>query len=94
MASTTTTTTTTTTINFRIDKQTKKDMERVCKELGMSMTTALTIFVKKVGREHKIPFEVSVDPFYSEENVAELERRYNDLKSGKSKLEEHALIEV
>ena len=72
----------TTTINFRIDTQTKKDMERVCKDLGMSMTTAFTIFAKKVGREHKIPFEVSVDPFYSEENVAHILRGVESLDAG------------
>ena len=58
----------TATINIRIDETTKRDMEAVCKDLGMSMTTAFTIFAKKVGRERRIPFEVSVDPFYSEEN--------------------------
>ena len=40
----------------------------------MSMTTAFTIFSKKVAREHRIPFEVSADPFYSEENVAHILR--------------------
>lgn len=64
----------TATINIRIDEATKRDMEAVCKDLGMSMTTAFTIFAKKVGRERRIPFEVSVDPFYNEENLAHLRR--------------------
>ena len=36
------------------------------------MTTAFTIFAKKVCRERRIPFEVSADPFYSDENMSRL----------------------
>ena len=50
-------------INFRMDEELKKDMEATCKELGLSMTTAFTIFAKKMTREKRIPFDVSVDPF-------------------------------
>ena len=56
-------------INFRMDEELKKNMEETCRELGMSMTTAFTIFAKKITREKRIPFEVSVDPFYSETNM-------------------------
>lgn len=73
----------TATINIRIDEATKRDMEAVCKDLGMSMTTAFTIFAKKVGRERRIPFEVSVDPFYSEENLAHLRRSIAALNAGR-----------
>ncbi len=73
----------TTMVNIRMDKQTKTDMETVCKELGMSMTTAFTIFAKKMGREHRIPFEVSVDPFYSEENLAHIRRGAKALDEGR-----------
>ena len=46
---------------------------------------------KKVIREKRIPFEVSLDPFYSEQNVRYLEKIVSD--SGKAKLVEHELIE-
>ena len=59
-------------VNFRMDEADKKKMESVCSELGLSMSAAFTIFAKKVGREHRIPFEVSVDPFYSESNISYL----------------------
>ena len=51
-------------VNFRMDPDLKRSMEEVCAEMGLSMTTAFTIFAKKVSREHRIPFEVSADPFY------------------------------
>ena len=80
-------------VNFRMDEADKKKMESVCSELGLSMSAAFTIFAKKVGREHRIPFEVSVDPFYSESNINYLEEKLAAYKSGKLKLSEHELIE-
>lgn len=80
-------------INFRIDENLKKEMEQVCNELGITMTTAFNMFAKKMTREKRIPFEVSVDPFYSESNIKYLEQVIADIESGKSKLEEHKLID-
>ena len=48
-------------VNFRIDEETKKEMEKVCDELGMTVTTALNIFIKKMTREKRIPFDVSLE---------------------------------
>lgn len=79
-------------ITIRMDDSLKKSMEQTCQELGMSMTTAFTIFAKKMSREKRIPFEVSVDPFYSESNLAHLRRGIEALNAGKGS--EHALIEV
>lgn len=58
------------------------------------MSTAINIFLKTVARENRIPFELSGDPFYSRENIVELERRVADIHSGKSTLKAHELIEV
>ena len=78
----------TTMVNIRIDEETKRDMEMACKDLGMSMTTAFTIFAKKMGRERRIPFEVAVDPFYSEENIAHLRRSAAALDNGRGLVHE------
>ena len=43
-------------------------------------------------RQQKIPFEVSLDPFYSENNMAHLRRGIKALNSGKGV--EHDIIEV
>ncbi len=80
-------------INIRVDDEVKKDAEEVCADLGLSLSSAINIFLKKMGREKRIPFEVSVDPFYSDENMDRLRERVNDLESGKSTLKEHELIE-
>ena len=80
-------------INFRIDEKIKKEMEKICREMGMSMTTAFTIFATKVTKEKRIPFEITADPFYSESNMKYLEKVIADIESGKVKLVEHDLIE-
>ncbi len=80
-------------VNFRMDSDLKKSMEQVCKDMGMSMTTAFTIFATKVSREKRIPFEISADPFYSESNMKHLNSVIADIESGRAILTEHELIE-
>ncbi|EFU75288.1 type II toxin-antitoxin system RelB/DinJ family antitoxin [Lachnoanaerobaculum saburreum] len=79
-------------VNFRLDEADKKKMESVCSELGLSMSAAFTIFAKKMGREHRIPFEVSIDPFYCESNMEHLRRGIAALNAGLGV--EHELVEV
>ena len=50
-------------VNFKLDPDTKKSFEEVCSEMGLSVSAALTVFVKKVSREKRIPFEINADPF-------------------------------
>lgn len=81
-------------INFRMDEELKRNMERTCKSMGLTMTAAFTMFAAKMTKEQRIPFDIEADPFYSEENMMELERRVANLRAGKSTLKEHDLIEV
>jgi len=61
-------------ISLRVDDAVKHNAETACDELGISMAAAITIYLKKLGREKRIPFEVSVDPFYSDANIARLKK--------------------
>lgn len=81
-------------VNFRIEEDVKNNAEKALKDMGLTMSTAITMFLVKVGREKRIPFEINADPFYSAENIAELERRVANLRNGSSVLKEHELIEV
>lgn len=71
-------------INFRVDDDIKRSAERTLNDIGLNMSTAITIFLKAVIRENRIPFELTADPFYSKENMDELEKRLNDIHSGKN----------
>ena len=58
-----------------MDENLKKQAEALFDEMGLNMTTAITIFTKAVVRQRKIPFEISAiptDPFFSAENQARL----------------------
>ena len=71
-------------VNFRIDDTIKAKAESVCTAMGLTMSSAISIFLTKVANEKRIPFEVSVDPFYSEEHIAMLEKRIADMKAGRN----------
>ena len=45
-------------ITIRIDKELKKEADNLFHELGMSFTTAVTIFVQQAVREQRIPFDI------------------------------------
>ena len=79
-------------VNIRMDSKVKADMEAVCKELGMNMTTAFTFFAVKMSCEHRIPFEVSADPFYSAENMSHLKRSISALNEDRGVV--HDLIDT
>ena len=72
-----------TNVNIRMDEDLKKQFDQFCSNIGMSMTTAICVFVKKAVKEQKIPFEITADPFYSSANIKRLEKAIQDLEDGK-----------
>ena len=70
-------------VNIRMDEEIKAEMEKTCKELGITMSTAFNIFARKMTREKRIPFEVSIDPFYSENNMKAISESMKQLEEGK-----------
>ena len=70
------------TTTVRLDDDLKSSFARTCDEMGMDMTTAITVFAKKVSREKRIPFEISADPFYSESNMNALREAKERMESG------------
>lgn len=83
------------TVTFRIDEALKKSMEQLCEELGMSMTTAFTIFAKKATRENRIPFDVSIEQPNADTLAAieEVQRMKADPSTGKSYSSVDAMME-
>ena len=79
------------TISIRIDSELKKNMEVVCADLGLNITTAFTIFAKKMVREQRVPFDVAIDPFYSESNLKHLREGIKEINAGRGV--SHELIE-
>ncbi|MCL2343128.1 MAG: type II toxin-antitoxin system RelB/DinJ family antitoxin [Firmicutes bacterium] len=57
-----------TSVTIRMDENLKRQAESLFDQMGLNMTTAITIFAKAAVRQGKIPFEVAADPFWSEAN--------------------------
>jgi len=71
------------TLSIRIDHELKESFNQTCEDLGLTMTTAITMLAKKMTREQRLPFEVSKDPFYSESNMKALDESIKQLNEGK-----------
>ncbi len=80
-------------ISVRVDDEVKRSAERTLDTIGLSMSTAINIFLKTVARENRIPFELNADPFYSRGNIRYLEDVMRDIKEGNAHFAEHELIE-
>ena len=72
------------TVSFRMDDTLKRQTESVLEELGLNMTTAMTMFAKSIVREQRLPLDLSIDPFYSAANQSRLKRAIEIYESGKS----------
>ena len=81
-------------INLRVDDDVKRNAEQALNDIGLSMSTAINVFLRKVAREKRIPFELSAEPFYSESNIRYLENIMQDVKDGKAHFAEHDLLEA
>lgn len=81
-------------ISLRVDDDVKRNAEKIFDTIGLSMSTAINVFLKTVAREKRIPFELTADPFYSENNIKYLEKIAKDIDNGKAHFAEHELTEV
>jgi len=72
---------------IRMDKNLKEQFARLCDELGMSMSVAITIFARAVVRTKSIPFALSINDYNEEtrktiediENGIGLSKPYTDI---------------
>lgn len=74
-------------LNIRIDDDLKEQGDKLFSTLGLSFSTAFSIFVSQSVREGGLPFSVTTktecDPFYSESNMKALQHSIQQGKEGK-----------
>lgn len=46
------------TLSMRVDETLKKKFDMICDDFGFTSTAAITVFMKTVVRERRIPFEI------------------------------------
>ena len=74
-----------TTVSLRIEDNMKKDLDEMCAEMGMNITTFFMIYAKRALRDRKIPFEIIAprDPLYSKENMECIKESKQQIAEGK-----------
>ena len=69
------------TTTIRIDNDLKRTCEEIFEELGLTMSSAINIFLKQVARRRAIPFELLAD-----EPTDELRRSLDAVADGRTPL--------
>ena len=65
----------------RVDSELKQTVERCLADMGLNLSTAITIYLKRIARDHEIPFKISATRRINQETVdaiAEGHRIAND----------------
>ena len=73
-----------TTVSLRFDDEMKRQLDEMCDEMGMNLTTFFMIYAKKALRDRRIPFEVAapLDRFYSDSNMEQLRKADQQVRNG------------
>ena len=69
-------------MTLRIDEKLKDEFDAFCYDVGLTTTSAVTMFIKATLREKRIPFEISSDTFYSSKNTEALAQSRAELERG------------
>ena len=74
------------TTTLRIDDKLKTDCDAVFDDLGINMTSAITLFLKQVVRTRGIPFEISCMPYIVNDRIEDkLAEARADVAAGRVK---------
>ena len=73
-----------TTVSLRFDDEMKRQLDEMCDEMGMNLTTFFMIYAKKALRDRRIPFEVAapLDAFYLDSNMEQLRKADQQVRNG------------
>ena len=82
-------------VNIRMDREDRDRFKAFCEGLGMSVSTAMNIFVKKTLRERRIPFDVGYESCNSDtlDAITEAEEMMKDPTAYKSYRDVHQMFE-
>ena len=78
-------------VNFRIDDETKRQAEELFGQMGLTMTSAIMVFIRQSINERGIPFRVSAKNVAYHEQLLQAKR---DWENGRKNFHEHTDEEV
>lgn len=80
-----------TTLTIKIDSDIKKNFTELCRNLGISVSSAMSAMIKQAVRKQELKLSALDINGFTPSEAAELKRRVEDVKAGKIKM--HSLIE-
>ena len=78
-------------VNFRIDDDTKRQAEELFGQMGLTMSSAIMVFIRQALNERGIPFKVSAKNAAYHEELLQAKR---DWENGRKNFHEHTDEEV
>lgn len=57
-------------VTIRLDEDVRKQADELFEEMGMTLSTAINIFIRQCLREQRIPFEVGVSPHVEYQRIS------------------------
>ena len=79
-------------LTIKLDNETKKEFNEFCEEIGINMTTAINMFIKKVVIEQRIPFDLSLDKKPNIETLQALQES-EDILNGIKKVKSYNSVD-
>jgi len=80
--------------SFRIEEETKKELDQICRELGMSTSTAFSMFAKRMVAERALPFQPAIVISHAKQPVSVALREAQRKTQGNDISEEEVLAAV
>ncbi len=72
-----------TSFNVRIDEELKNQASMFFNSMGLSLTSAINLFIKQSLLQGELPFKPIGDQLYTEKYQKELDNIYAEMKKGK-----------
>ena len=57
----------------RVDSELKNTVESCLADMGMNLSTAITIYLKRIARDREIPFKITAAPRVNQETIDAIE---------------------
>ena len=81
------------TIQMDLNDDVKKQADELFSKLGLTIPTAINLFIHQSIYRNGLPFDVNIDPFYHPKNIEHLKKTINDYENG-CNFSEHEIIEL
>ena len=59
------------TVSLRFEEEMKRELDAMCEDMGMNITTFFMVYAKKALRDRRIPFEIAAPRSEADEEMTE-----------------------